>query len=360
MKMQAMAVALAAAAGSMTLAPGLAAQADGSAYQAPRTAWGHPDLQGDWTNATATPLERPEGEGPVLSAEEAAAIQAALEARFQASLAPSDPDRPPPPVGGDGSPINSAGGGTGGYNSVYIDRGDQMALVNGEYRTSLITFPDDGQIPERTAAAQREMAEYRQWRSQWGPYDNPENRPLGERCIISFGSNAGPPMLPNGFYNNNYTIVQNEDHVLINVEMVHDTRIIRLGERKPLPAHIRPWFGDSWGRWEGDTLVVETTNIHPLQRFQGVSSDNMKVIERFHRADENTILYRFTIEDPANYTQPWGGEVPMVKMAEGEYLYEYACHEGNYALFNILSGARAQEAGGGPPMTEDEDETQQQ
>lgn len=314
-------------------------------YAAPRTVWGHPDLQGSWTNATLTPLERPAGEGPVLSDEAAAAIEREREERYLASLQPSDPNRPAPPVGGDGN-TNSAGGGTGGYNSVYIDRGDQMAVVNGEYRTSLITVPSDGHVPDLTPEGRRLQAEYRQWRSRFGQYDNPENRPLGERCIISFGSNAGPPMLPNGFYNNNYTIVQTEDHVLINIEMVHDTRIIRLGERKPLPEHIRPWFGDSWGHWEGDTLVVETTNIHSLQRFQGNPSDNLKVIERFHRADDDTILYRFTVEDPTVYTQTWGGEVPMEKMPEGEFLYEYACHEGNYALFNILSGARAQERNG--------------
>lgn len=334
----------------------LPAAAQSGDYSPPRTVWGHPDLQGDWTNATLTPLERPAGQGPVLSDAEAARIEAEREARYQASLAPSDPDRPAPPAGGDGSPINSAGGGTGGYNSVYIDRGDQMALVNGEYRTSLITFPADGQVPELTAAARREVAAYREWRNQFGSYDNPENRPLGERCILSFGSNAGPPMLPNGFYNNNYTIVQTENEILINIEMVHDTRIIRLGERRPLPDHVRPWFGDSWGRWEADTLVVETTNIHPDQRFRGMSSDDLTVIERFHRADDETILYRFEIRDPTTYARPWGGEVPMLRMATGEFLYEYACHEANYALYNILRGARAQEAAGGEAVPDPDDQ----
>ena len=159
---------------------------------------------------------------------------------------------------------------------------------------------------------------------------------------MSFGSNAGPPMLPNYFYNNNYTIVQTPDHVMIMTEMVHDTRIIKLGERRPLPDDVRPWFGDSWGWWEGDTLVVETTNISPSQTLQGIpASPEMKVVERFTRADQFTINYEFMIHDPATYAEPWGGEVPFKALPE--LVYEYACHEGNYALSNVLSGARAQE-----------------
>jgi hypothetical protein len=145
-------------------------------------------------------------------------------------------------------------------------------------------------------------------------------------------------MLPNGFYNNNYTIVQTPDHVVIMAEMVHDARIIRIGDGPRLPEHIRPWMGDSWGHWEGDVLVVETTNIHPLHRYSG---EEMKVIERFSRMAEDAVLYEFTIDDPSTYTEPWGGQVPM--MALNDRLYEYACHEGNYALSNILSGARYQE-----------------
>jgi hypothetical protein len=145
-------------------------------------------------------------------------------------------------------------------------------------------------------------------------------------------------MLPNGFYNNNYTIVQTPDHVVIMAEMVHDARIIRIGDGPRLPEHIRPWMGDSWGHWEGDVLVVETTNIHPLHRYSG---EEMKVTERFSRMAEDAVLYEFTIDDPSTYTEPWGGQVPM--MALNDRLYEYACHEGNYALSNILSGARYQE-----------------
>jgi hypothetical protein len=315
-----------------------AARTNGDGYVAPRTVFGHPDLQGNWSNATLTPLERPGGQGPTLSEEQVGRVEGALQQRFAEDAAPSDPDRPAPPVGGDGS--TGAAGGVGGYNTVYIDPGERVAMVNGEYRSSLITNPADGQIPDLTDAARQAIVEARQNRPSFGQYDNPENRPLGERCIISFGSNAGPPMLPNGFYNNNYTIVQNRDHVMIMSEMVHDVRIIRLYDGDRLPERLRPWFGDSWGRWEGETLVVETSNIHPLQSFRGVPSEETKVTERFTRVDDTTILYEFTVEDPA-YTQPWGGQVPMLKM--DELLYEYACHEGNYALSNVLSGARAEE-----------------
>jgi hypothetical protein len=165
---------------------------------------------------------------------------------------------------------------------------------------------------------------------------------------MSFGSNAGPPMLPNYFYNNNYSFVQTKDHVAIMTEMVHDTRIIRMVPAEPAPKQVRPWMGVSFGRWEGDTLVVETTNLHPQQWNLGVSSgrlvafsENLRVIERFHRADEHTMLYRFTIIDPTMFTKPWSAEVPFVKM--DEQVYEYACHEGNYALSNILSGERARD-----------------
>ncbi|MEX2582845.1 MAG: hypothetical protein WD766_06210 [Gemmatimonadota bacterium] len=299
-------------------------------YTSPRTEHGHPDLQGNWGTATITPLERPAGQGAVLSDEEVARLEGREAEFFQAGLQPSDPDRPAPP----------AGTSVGGYNRVYFDRGDRVAIVDGEPRSSLITNPADGQVPQLTPDGERRRQELRDLNARFGEYDNPENRPNGERCLVSFGSSAGPPMVPNNFYNNNYTIVQNEDHVLILTEMVHDYRIVRLWDGERLPDHMRPWFGDSWGRWEDDTLVVETTNLHPLQRWRGIPSDELRVVERFRRTDDSTIRYEFTIHDPA-YGQPWGGEIPMVRL--DDLLYEYACHEGNYALFNVLSGARAQE-----------------
>ena len=303
----------------------------------PRTPDGHPDLQGNWTNATLTPFERTAGRGPVYTADEVATLEAREAALVLRGAQPSDPNRAPPTV------ASGIGGGSNvGYNYVYIDRGDRVAIVNDEPRASLITNPSDGRRPALTSEAQQRVAERREFRSQFGTYDNPEHRPLGERCIVSFGSSTGPPMIPNRWYNNNYTIVQTADYVMIHTEMVHDTRIIRLGEPEPLPDQVRPWMGDSWGRWEGNTLVVETTNLNHSQAFRGIApTDALKVIERFTRVDEETILYEFTMDDPTTYTQPWGGEVPFTKF--DQLLYEYACHEGNYSLSNILSGARYQE-----------------
>jgi hypothetical protein len=259
------------------------------------------------------------------------------------------PTEEPPPVGGvrTGNALwDAAGGGTGAYNYFWIDPGERVAVFNGEPRGSLVTFPEDGRIPELTAAGRQQRAAVFARTREFGQYDNPENRPLAERCLMSFGSNAGPPMLPNYFYNNNYTIVQTPDHVMILTEMVHDVRIIRLGDRRPLPDDVRPWMGDSWGHWAGDTLVVETTNLPAKQlfgyalTFPGGSPD-FKVIERFTRADEVTMNYEFTIIDPVTYTSEWGGEVPFKRLS-GD-VYEYACHEANYAMENVLRGARAQE-----------------
>jgi len=304
-----------------------------------RTADGHPDLQGTWSNATITPIDRPEGAPSTYTEQQARRLERGYADRVERLAQPSDPNRSAPPQGGDGS--TGAAGNVGGYNNFWVDPGDRVAMVNGEYRTSLIVDPPNGRAPELSEAGrQRAAARAERIKTRGGEYDHPEFRPLAERCLMSFGSNAGPPMLPNYFYNNNYQIVQTKDHVMILVEMVHDIRVIRLNETKHLPAHIRPWMGDSIGRWDGDTLVVETTNFHPQQVFRG-ASDTLKVVERFTRVDADTILYRFTIDDPGTWTRPWSGEVPFRRTEE--QVFEYACHEGNYALSNILSGARAQE-----------------
>ena len=336
--------------GIMTAVAGLAtaiAQAPAPAAKAPagkpkpwvmpRTPDGRPDLQGTWSNGTITPLERPDGVALVLSKDEVARLEKGFEDRSKRLDEPSDPNRPAPPKGGDGS--TGAAGNVGGYNNFWLDPGDRVAIVNGEWRSSLIVDPPDGKVPALTPEArQRSAARLAAMRGR-GQFDHPEFRPLGERCIMSFGSNAGPPMLPNYFYNNNYQIVQTPEHVMILVEMVHDVRVIRMGGER-LPKHLRPWMGDSIGRWEGDTLIVETTNFHPLQTFRG-ASDSLKVTERFTRADADTILYKFTIDDPTTFVRPWSGEVPFRRTEE--LIYEYACHEGNYALSNILSGERAKE-----------------
>jgi len=306
-------------------------------YRPPRTEHGHPDLQGNWTNVTLTPFQRPEGREPMFSWDEVAQIER------------PDDECPPNP----GTVVcgrASAAGGTdearlsgNEYNEVYWDRGSHIAIVNGEPRTSLITRPANGRRPALTPAAERRAAETREFRAQFTQYDHPEIRPLGERCVVSFGTSAGPPMIPNSAYNNNYTIVQTADHVLIMAEMVHDARVIRLGDRQPLPASVRPWFGDSWGRWEGNTLVVETTNLNPSHPFQGVvPTERTRIVERFTRVDDDTILYEFTVDDPDNYVEPWGGEIPFERF--DDLLYEYSCHEGNYALEGVLRGARYEES----------------
>lgn len=330
--------ALVAAPGSTSVAAQTPSGSDD--WEVPRTTFGHPDLQGNWTNATRTPLERPEGQGPVLTPEEVQQIEGRLAEFVAEDLAPSDPNRPAPPEGGRDFDFCSSP--TGCYNEVFTSRGDRVAVVDEEPRSSLVTRPSDGRVPELTPEGRKRVEEYRDRRRGFGPYDHPELRPLGERCITAFGSSAGPPMLPNYWYNNNYTIVQNPAHVLIMTEMVHDIRIVRLDDPDPLPDGIRPWFGDSRGHWEGSTLVIETTNVHPDQLFRGVPpSEDLRVVERLTRVDEETILYEFTVHDPTTYTEPWGGEIPFKKFDQP--LYEYACHEGNYSLQNVLSGARYQE-----------------
>ncbi len=314
------------------------AAASKKAWSVPRTPDGRPDLQGYWTNVTITPVERPaSASGPALTEEEASRLEKGVSDRVERLSQPSDPNRSAPPKGGDGSV--GAAGNVGGYNNFWIDSGDRVAIVNGERRSSLVVDPPDGRVPALTPEARKRQADRLAAFRGRGEYDNPESRPLGERCLLSFGSSSGPPMLPNYFYNNNYQIVQTPDHVLILVEMVHDARVIRIGGA-PAPKHLRPWLGDSIGRWEGDTLVVETTGFHPSQTFRG-ASENLKVIERFTRSDQDTILYRFTIDDPTTFTRQWTGEVPF--KATREMIFEYACHEGNYAMSNVLSGERAQE-----------------
>ena len=318
-------------------APGVGGEQQASTL--PRTADGKPDLQGTWTNATLTPLERQQGAPLALPKQEVERREQAFRDRVARLAQDSDPNRPAPPKGGDGS--TGAAGNVGGYNNFWIDPGDRIAVVNGEHRSSLITFPASGQVPPLVLEARRRAAQRLAARKGMAPYDHPELRPLAERCLMSFGSNAGPPMLPNYFYNNNYQFVQSRDSLMILVEMVHDVRVIRIGDAlEHPPAHIRLWMGDSIGRWEGDTLVVETTNFHPLQLFRG-ASENLKVIERLTRTGPDTILYKFEIDDPTTFAEKWGGEVPFSRTAD--LIYEYACHEGNYALENILRGERYRE-----------------
>ena len=303
-------------------------------WQVPITSYGHPDLQGVWTSASVTTLERDKalGETLVVGVEEARRLeqQSALNVLTEADSAPSDPDRLPPTDGDTDA----------GYNAFWIDPGTRLAEIDGDYRTSFIVNPEDGQIPY-SAAAGIAFFQY----GQDSGYDGPEQRPLGERCMVGFGSSGGPPMLP-VLYNNNYQIVQNKNYVLILAEMNHDARIIRLNDEHMNDA-FQPWLGDSVGYWDKNTLVVETINFHPQQSFRFAIKHSLylpqtaKVTERFTRTGQERILYEFTVEDSGAYTQPWAAEIPFRKTDSS--MYEYACHEGNYALPGILAGARREE-----------------
>lgn len=354
----AIAVASAQSASAPPKAPAAAGQARPAQPRSPglaRTPDGRPDLQGNWTNATITPLERLRPNTPlVLTDEQAREEERKTAAGLEAREAPSDPNRGAPPVGGEVRKSPNAeptylellwragGGAVGGYNSFWVDPGDKVLRVDGQPRSSIIIDPPDGRVPGFTPEARERIAKAAAIRkAQGSEFDHPELRPLGERCITSFGTNAGPPMLPNYFYNNSYTIVQSKDTVVLLTEMVHDARIVRINGTHP-PANTRKWFGDSIGRWEGDTLVVETTNFLPQNAFRN-SWENLKVTERITRKDARTLNYRFTVEDPTTFTAPFTGELIFNAMAPGEMVYEYACHEGNYGLEGVLSGARAAE-----------------
>jgi hypothetical protein len=317
----------------------------------PRAADGHPDLTGIYDLATMTPLERPANMPAVLSDDEAARLEKAEAARNQTLDKELDGNRPPPPKGGDGSV--GAAGNVGGYNNFWLDRGGSYNIVDGQRRTSILIDPPEGRVPALTQQArQRQTAARQQFRptsdqtesndpglEPAGAYDDPERRPLGERCLLGFGSTSGPPVLPNYFYNNLHQIVQTPTQVMILTEMVHDARVVRMNSTH-VPPTIRKWLGDSIGWWDGDTLVVETTNFTDKTRFRGATPD-LKVTERFTRVDAKNLKYRFTIDDPATWTQPWTGEYTWPQTSER--IFEYACHEGNYAMENILKGARLRE-----------------
>jgi hypothetical protein len=320
------------------------------AYVAPRTPDGFPDLQGMYDLATLTPLERPAGMNAVLTDQEAEKLERTVAAINDQRGRAISAERAAPPKGGDGS--TGAAGGVGGYNNFWLDAGSSYTLVNGEKRTSIVVDPLDGRVPPLTPAA-RQRAAARILRptsdatesrdpglEPAGSYDNPEQRPLGERCLLGFGSTSGPPVLPNYFYNNLHQIVQTKDYVMILTEMVHDARIIRMNAEH-LPKTIRKWMGDSVGHWEGETLVVDTTNFTDKTRYRGATED-MHVVERFTRVAPNALLYRFTIEDPQTWGRSWTGEYTWP--TTDERIFEYACHESNYALENILRGARRREA----------------
>lgn len=309
-----------------------------------------PDISGTYDVATLTPLERPHafGNNLYLSEEEARRVMAQAAAFDQQAGASSDPNRAAP----------ESGANVGGYNMFWIDRGDSVVSVDGQFRTSIISQPLDGRIPGMTQEGQERLDGFLNgyriiWRSPdptstkntgtawWlnetdapGPYDDLEQRPLAERCIIGSRSTAGPPMLPN-FYNNYKRIVQTESSVMILVEMNHDARVIRVnGEHRP--STVRTWLGDSVGVWKDGVLVVDTTNFTSTPPLSG-ADENLHVVEYFEPTKEG-LNYSFVVEDKTVWSELWGGEYfwPSVK----EKVYEYACHEGNYAIGNIMRGAR--------------------
>jgi len=306
--------------------------ASAQAWQTPRMPWGAPDLQGTWTNATITALERLDGLDELVITEE----QARELEQQDAGLA-ADIDNLPE---GD----LPAGKVVGGYNTAWLDAGTRMLLVKGEPRTSIIIDPKNGKVPYNIRGWSRYW--WRMIKTQ--KRNNPEEQLLGDRCVVGFGSTGGPPMLP-VLYNNNYQFVQSPGQVMILVEMNHAVRTIRIGG-EPLPEQIRPWLGDSIGYWEGDTLVVETTQFHPQQSLRGAIKHqlyvgkNSKVTERFTRISEQEIHYEFTVEDKTVYRRPWRGELTF-RPSDGQ-IYEFACHEGNYGMIGILAGERAQGVNG--------------
>ena len=301
-----------AAAVALAPLPGLAQSGD-----APRTAWGKPDLGGVWDFATLTPMERPpEFAGKDRLTEEDVAGIVARSARFTELISEQ-----------------GVGGNTGTYDEFWFDFGSD---VSADRRTSLVIDPPDGRIPDMTPVARERVAARRAYLAEH-PADSWEDRNLAERCLVGF--NSGPPMAPSA-YNNVFQMFQTEHHVVILNEMVHDARIVPLDGRDGLDPSVRQWMGSSRGYWDGDTLVVETANFRDETNFRGVTRD-LRLEERFTRADADTLLYRFTVSDPRTFERSWTAEVPMALSPNATF--EYACHEGNYGLEGILAGTRAEE-----------------
>jgi hypothetical protein len=287
----------------------------------PRTSWGQPDLQGVWSSATVTPLERPKelaGKEMLTDAEAAEYAKRITEQRnVDLQRTPGNRDV------------------TGAYNDHWYDRGTRVVATN---RTSLVVDPGDGRIPALTPEGQSRAARAipQSGIQEFRVVDSWLDRGIWERCIT-----RGLPdvMLPTA-YNNNYRVFQTPDYVAILSEMIHDARIIPLDGRPHLAASVRQWMGDSRGHWEGDVLVVDTTNFSTKTTYRG-SSERLHLVERFRRIDNDTLLYQVTIDDPTTYTRPWTIELPASKLNEN--IYEYACHEGNYGMTNLLSASRAAE-----------------
>lgn len=311
------------------------------AQQVQRTPSAAADLSGTWTSRTMTPLERPASQPRLVLSRDEADKLAGRSAAFRAADAkPTDPNAPAPQGSGD----------PGGYNAFWVDPGDGYSVVKGEIRASGIVEPSDGKIPYRDRMAstvvQRRIGQ--EYASGKGDYTGPEDVPLRERCLIGFGNTGGPGML-GSLYNNTYQFLQTGRHMVMLIEMVHDARIIPIFDTAKAaraahkPSAITPWLGDSVGWWEDNTFVMETINVHPAQSSESsipLTRDG-RIVERFTRMGKGEIFYQFEVTDPNHYTAPWKAEYTLTVPKGG--VYEYACHEGNYAMEGILGGARLAE-----------------
>ena len=336
---------------TVALALAIPLAAAGQTRSQPRTPDGRPDLQGVWDFRTVTPLERPEdlSDRAFLTEEEAAEIETGATERRNVGLAPSEVRTEPLPAGGEGA---AGGQAVGGYNEFWFDRGTNVA----GNQTSLIIDPSDGRLPALTPRGESlhqigspfedlPMSRPVRVRTVGAGVDHPEDRGLAERCLVGF--NAGPPMIQGG-YNNYMQLFQTPDTVVIYNEMVHDARIVPLDDRPQISNKIQQWTGQSRGHWDGDTLVIVTTNLSDLRASYEPSSrvaigtgSTMTLTERFRRLDDDTLQYEYTVDDPTIFTQDFTVSFPMQRI--NEPLFEYACHEGNYGLLNILLGARTDE-----------------
>ena len=300
-----------------------------------RTAWGDPDLQGVWNNATSTPLQRP----PELAGKDTLTDEevAQRDVQFAETRSLDRRDDEAPGLGTEPGGRLTVADVSRAYNEFWVERGKTIA----NNRTSIIVDPGDGRLPPLTSDGQRRTEARVEFRRGRGPSDSWEDRRLAERCIIYRGIPAMPTL-----YNNNYQIVQTPKYVAIFQEHIHEVRVIPIDGRSHLDHSVRQWLGDSRGHWEGETLVVETTNFHDqalIRGFNGDLGESLRVVERFTRVNADSIDYQFTVIDPTTWTRPWSGSLPMTR-SEG-LVYEYACHEGNRGMFNLLAGARVEELG---------------
>ena len=300
-----------------------------------RTAWGDPDLQGVWNNATTTPLQRP----PELAGKDTLTDEevAQRDVQFAETRSLDRRDAEAPGLGTEPGGRLTEADVSRAYNEFWVERGQTIA----NNRTSIIVEPDDGRLPPLTLDGRRRTEARAEFRRGRGPSDSWEDRRLAERCLIYRGIPAMPTL-----YNNNYQIAQTPKYVAIFQEHIHEVRVIPIDGRSHLDAGVRQWLGDSRGHWEGRTLVVETTNFHDkalIRGFNGDLGESLRVVERFTRVSANSIDYQFTVVDPTTWTRPWSGSLPMTR-SEG-LVYEYACHEGNRGMTNLLAGARVEELG---------------